>query len=184
MACNHKFQKYLSLSKLDFVPITLIVGTFNPVWPNENEAEWFYGRTKNNNFWDLLPRVYKQKSLINSSQQKWKAFCKEKKIAITDLIECINDANENNLEDVKLLSTFSDKSITTKFKDFKFIKIVELLKQNTEIKNVYFTRGATDNFWKKLWKPVEQYCNGNGITTKTLITPSGYAYYSRENTTN
>jgi hypothetical protein len=54
MPCPHKFQKCLNLDKLDFAPETLIVGTFNPAWPEDNYAEWFYGRTGNNYFWDVL----------------------------------------------------------------------------------------------------------------------------------
>jgi len=59
MACNHKFKKYLKLEKLDFIPETLIVGTFNPAWPAGNYAEWFYGRTSNNYFWEVLPNLKK-----------------------------------------------------------------------------------------------------------------------------
>ena len=33
MACDHKFNFFLRLEKLDFKPETLIVGTFNPAWP-------------------------------------------------------------------------------------------------------------------------------------------------------
>jgi len=50
MACNHKFIEYLNLENLDFEPTTLIVGTFNPEWPAGNQAEWFYGRTHNQDY--------------------------------------------------------------------------------------------------------------------------------------
>lgn len=41
MACRHKFIDYLNLDNLDFDPTTLIVGTFNPEWPDGNHAECF-----------------------------------------------------------------------------------------------------------------------------------------------
>ncbi|MBD0333667.1 MAG: hypothetical protein ICV66_13555, partial [Chitinophagaceae bacterium] len=92
MACLHKFHLYLNLERLDFEPTTLIVGTFNPSWPATNTAEWFYGRThdkqgtQNNNFWDVLPRLYGGDSLINKTPTEWKTFCHNKQIAITDII--------------------------------------------------------------------------------------------------
>lgn len=49
MPCNHKFQEDLNLERLDFKPTTLIVGTFNPEWPDGNQAQWFYGRTHDQN---------------------------------------------------------------------------------------------------------------------------------------
>jgi hypothetical protein len=99
MACSHKFAEYLNLERIDFEPTTLIVGTFKPGWENiNNNAPWFYGRThdlngnQNNNFWDVLPRLYEEQSLINNDHNAWKDFCSRKKIAITDIIQKIEDA--------------------------------------------------------------------------------------------
>lgn len=39
MPCNHKFLEFLNLEKLDFTPTTLIVGTFNPEWPDTNQGK-------------------------------------------------------------------------------------------------------------------------------------------------
>ena len=69
MACNHKFQNELSLQGLDYVPTTLIVGTFNPEWPEGNNARWFYGRTDNNYFWDLLPKMFGDEGLGGFSER-------------------------------------------------------------------------------------------------------------------
>ena len=41
MPCNHKFIEDLNLENLDFQPTTLIVGTFNPSWPENNQAQCF-----------------------------------------------------------------------------------------------------------------------------------------------
>lgn len=79
MPCNHKFIEDLNLKNLNFKPTTLIVGTFNPEWPVGNTAEWFYGRI-DNNFWDVLPRIYGNKSMRCSKPSDWKKFCEEKKL--------------------------------------------------------------------------------------------------------
>lgn len=183
MPCLHKFKEYLNLDYLDFEPTTLIVGTFNPEWPEGNKSEWFYGRThdehsnQNNNFWDVLPRVYNEPSLINAKALDWKAFCKRNLIAITDLISSIEDADENNPLHVKCLKTFSDSEIANTFKGQKPVHIHELLHNNPTIRNVYLTRGTGETFWRRLWKPVVKYCNKNGLNERKLLTPSGYAFY-------
>ncbi len=73
MSCNHKFIRDLELERIDFEPTTLIVGTFNPEWPANNTVEWFYGQThdansnRSNNFWDILPKIYGEPSLIDAT---------------------------------------------------------------------------------------------------------------------
>lgn len=70
MPCQHKFLNDLDLSyvrELGYTPTTLIVGTFNPAWP-EHPAPWFYGRTHDahgnpsNRFWHVLPELYGHRS--------------------------------------------------------------------------------------------------------------------------
>lgn len=180
MACNHKFIDDLSLTKIDFVPTTLIVGTFNPAWPKTNTAEWFYGRTQRNYFWNVLPRLYGDKSLIQKKPEDWKSFCKEKQIALTDLITSIQDADETKIDDIELLAGYSDKAIATGFKKFDLTDTPQLLKLHPSIKNVYLTRSTGDPFWRKLWSPAQAYTlQKKNIRQVTLITPSGYAYYQQ-----
>lgn len=177
MPCQHKFYDYLKLRNIDFEPETLLVGTFNPEVEG-NKAEWYYGRF-DNNFWDVLPRLYGSKSMRCSTPNEWKGFCKEHKIAITDLICSIEDADMNKKENVAKLKTFSDKLIANDFKNFEFNKVDNLLSNHKTIKNVYLTRGISDTFWKNLWKPIEKYSNENDLHEARLITPSGYAFYQQ-----
>jgi hypothetical protein len=179
MPCPHKFQEYLTLEKVTFDPKTLVVGTFNPKWPEGNPAKWFYGRTDNNHFWDVLPRLYGQNSLKDADVTDWKQFCTEQNVAITDLISCIKDADESNEDYRELLGGYSDKAITSNFKSFDFVDIVRILKEHKSIDRVLLTRGTGDKFWEKLWKPIEKYCDEHGIVCRTLMTPSGYAYYQQ-----
>jgi hypothetical protein len=180
MPCNHKFQIYLDLTQIDFEPTTLIVGTFNPSWPESNTAEWFYGRTASNCFWDILPRLYSEASLINATHVEWKQFCRDKQVALTDLISSIDDAEPGNREHIKMLGGFSDKAIEHNFDDFNFMDIVQLLKGQPSIKNVYITRGVMEAFWRHLWYPVAHYCNANKIHERKLLTPSSDASYQHE----
>lgn len=181
MPCPHKFQEYLTLEGLDFEPTTLIVGTFNPAWPAGNAAEWFYGRThdehgnQNNNFWDVLPRIYGEDSLINATHIEWKSFCQRHKIAITDLISSIEDADSKNNNHKKNLSTYSDDDITKNFYDFELVNVVRLLRKHTTISNVYITRSFTESFWKHKIFPLKNYCGIKEIGLKPLLTPSNYA---------
>lgn len=177
MPCQHKFHQYLNLERIDFEPTTLIIGTFNPSWPLNNQAEWFYGRTDNNTFWDVLPRLYQPESLIDATPAAWKQFCHDKKVAITDLISCINDADEDNPQHRTWLGDYTDTNIATRFFNHTATNIVQLLQNHPTILNVYLTRGADGTFWKCLWRPVKRYCEAVGITCKTLFTPSGNARF-------
>ena len=180
MSCQHKFYKDLNLERLNFEPVTLIVGTFNPEWPVENPAEWFYGRAKDTCFWDVLPRLYGEPSLINASLAEWKQFCHNKQIALTDLISSIDDADPNNPEHNKMLGGFSDNAIIHNFEDLNYVNIVQLLQRHPTIKNVYITRSITEAFWRHLWNPVMHYCSLNSIHERKLINPSGEASYQHQ----
>lgn len=185
MACIHKFESYLNLERLDFEPATLIVGTFNPSLPADNTAEWFYGRThdehgnQNNNFWDVLPRLFGEESLINAGSDQWKTFCRRKQIAITDLIYSIDDAEEADPAHVALLRSYSDKAIATSFRRHTPVNVANLLEQNPSIRNVFLTRGTGETFWRRLWRPVIQFADANNKYEAKLLTPSGYAFYQQ-----
>lgn len=181
MPCHHKFYDdlYIDYAK-DWKPDTLIVGTFNPEWPEDNYAEWFYGRTDNNYFWEVLPALYNKETLRKESVDSWKSFCKDNKIALTDLISEIKRADRNNANHYDLIASFSDKNIEVNFvgeNDLVTVDIVRILQENKSIKYVYLTRSAQKQPWRRLWKPVKVFCNQNGLTVKELLTPSGYAFY-------
>jgi hypothetical protein len=177
MPCPHKFIEDLNLDRLDFKPETLIVGTFNPAWPANNQAQWFYGRTARNHFWDVLPRHYGEASLINGTPADWKAFCKRHKIAITDLIISIDDADEENPEHVANLSSYSDKSIANDFNEQVPNNIIALLQNYPTITNIYLTNGANGTFWRRKWNIIGVYANQNNLYAKKLMTPSSYARF-------
>lgn len=189
MPCIHKFHNYLHLANINYQPTTLIVGTFNPQWPFNNMAQWFYGRTNNNYFWDVLPRIYGQPSLINGVADQWKSFCADNLITITDLIYSIEDADITNQLHHQWLTNYSDNNIANNFHHHTFVNVIALLENNPTINSIYLTRGITSPFWANLWNPVINYCNQNGLWVRQLLTPSGNARfqlgkYNRNNPNN
>lgn len=175
MACNHKFTQDLDLSYADWSVETLIIGTFNPEWSKVNNSDWFYSR-RTNNFWIVLPRIYSENELICSDRLAKIDFCRKYKIGITDLIKSINTANEE--EHLNTISSFSDKLIEVNFKnDLTLVNIIEILKNNPAIRNVYLTRSANNGLWGILWKNIKSYCIKKQIYCAELLTPSNYAMY-------
>lgn len=178
MACNHKFKSELDLSVLDYEPETIIIGTFNPSWPEKNYAEWFYGRTKENHFWEVLPKVYGENSLINGNPVFWKIFCKRHLIGVTDLIACINDADINNPNHLRILGNYSDGEIIKHFSSFATEHIFKIFKYHNSIKNVYLTCRGNGKFYSNLWNSIKELCKEKGIiNVEDLLTPSRYAGY-------
>ena len=150
----------------------MIVGTFNPEWPATNYAEWFYGRTSNNYFWDVLPRVYTSSEMRTKNQSDWKIFCKTNSIAITDLISSIDDAEITNENHIKLLGEYTDTSIATNFKKQIPTNIVAILKSKPTIKNIYLTTTVNTGLFKDWWNSIKIHCKQNNIYCKQLMTPS------------
>ena len=179
MPCNHKFLEYLSLERIqNFNPETLIVGTFNPQWPEENYAEWFYGRTRNNYFWDILPRMFGDPEMRGLDHLAWKNYCRQRKIAITDLLACIEDADETSERHRKTMREYADLGISTKFRTYIPNDIVSAMKDHSTIKAVYLTTTNVSSLWKRLWQPVSDYCGINRIWCQKLMTPSKGARYN------
>jgi hypothetical protein len=186
MSCKHKFYAELQLEHLEYEPTTLIIGTFNPGWDNiENSAPWFYGRThdvhgnQNNNFWDVLPQLYNEPTLIKGSEIKWKEFCFRNKIALTDLIACIDDAEPQNPNHLNIIKSFSDDSLVKSFKDFEYVDLVKILQLHPSIRNVYITRSTSQTFWRKSVSSLKKYASANSINVASIMTPSGYAYFQQ-----
>ncbi len=186
MPCDHKFISDLNLERIDFEPSTLIVGTFIPAWPANQNVEWFYGQTHDadpkrvNNFWDILPRIYAEPGLMDAGPAGWKQFCHKKQIAITGLIRSIDDADPANPEHIKILAGGDDKAIVYNFEDFVFVDIPGLLRKHPSIRNIYLTRGITEAFWRHVWNPVMQYCSLNDIRERRLLPPSAAPLYQHE----
>jgi hypothetical protein len=177
MPCPHKFFADLNLDRIDFEPLTLIVGTFNPAWPANNAAGWFYGRTRNNYLWDVLPRLHGQPDLRNSGPDDWKAFCRVNRVALTDLLAVILDANEDDPAHRKLLGNYLDSDIATKFREFEFTDMAALLEANSSIRQVYLTRQPGIPLFDSRWALVEQFAGEHperGLHVRQLLTVASF----------
>jgi hypothetical protein len=174
MTCKHKFYTELDLSYVDYEPEMLIVGTFNPEWPKANYAEWFYGRTDANYFWDVLPRMFEGKSLLTATPTEWKAFCKRNKIAITDLITEVTCFDKASDDDKAILASYGDTELIKQIEYFKYNSIAALKTKFPSIKQIYFTRKFDPN-WKEVWGK----CGVDHLAiVNELYTPSRYASYA------
>jgi hypothetical protein len=178
MPCNHKFTEHLNLENVNFDPRFLIIGTFNPEWPKDNYAEWFYGRTNNNYFWETLPRIFEEESLrINFNHNDWKNFCSRNRVALTDLITSINDAEELNPNHFEVISKFKDTEFANTFEDFEMTNVLRILENNPSIKKVFFTRNQGVNLFDNEISIINNYCVNNDIRFSYLMTPSANARF-------
>ncbi len=181
MPCNHRFIDDLyPKHKLKH----LFIGTFNPTWenPNGNNANWFYGR-RTNSFWRILPGIFNHPNMNNALHRQninlWKQYCVENNIGITEIIESINDANENNEDHRQRILGFQDNDLEV-FENVKFTKIEKLINKNVEsLCGVYLTRYShtlpANGIFGNRWKEIESFCNEKNIHISCLVTPSnGY----------
>ena len=189
--CKHKFQNHLKLEYVNWDVKTLFIGTFNPgcCEKEENSAEWFYGRTDKNMFWNTLGYIYANNPKLGNegTPELWMSFCKENKIAVTDLIYEINELDLRNGEDKKnLCSGFSDKKLENYIlqKQITPNKVEDLINNSPKLENLkfaYLTRRGADNPWNSLWNPIINICKKGEIKISTLTTPGGFNYFQFNN---
>jgi G:T/U-mismatch repair DNA glycosylase len=159
---------------------TLIIGTFNAEDQEglNNDAEWFYGRARNQ-FWYILPQLFGQPSLHRKEHQDipltelaslWKQFCVENSIVIIDIFKEIEGVLPNhgdnaiaNAEDVNLFN-------------------YELAFQNATFQNVIFTwKGQNDNTGLGVLKTLaHNWFTAQGSQVYHMVSPSPAFRRSRE----
>ncbi|WNM20387.1 uracil-DNA glycosylase family protein [Flavobacterium capsici] len=158
---THKFENH-EISKQTKI---LILGTFHP--DISNEADFFYGRSRNY-LWRILPLVINNQDLKQSPLENKFEFMKKFNIDFVDVIKKINVpiGQENNYKD-----TFID-SLVIEWKDI----IVEI--QNLEsLEAVYFTRKTfigIPNIENEISK-IRNHCVKKCIRFCLLETPSRYS---------
>ena len=176
MAFEHKFIADLQLQYVDWEVKTIFIGTFNPDWKEcaNNNATWFYGRTQRNEFWEILPLIHKQPSLIDGDRNSWIEFCRKNKIAITDILSRINDADPESNEHRNIICKFKDDA----FEDFEVRNnnIPAILENFPSIKQICITRQEPlPDFWEECFMHMFQYIEDNPereIHVKYLRSPS------------
>ncbi len=175
MPCHHKFINDLQLQYVDWEVKTLFIGTFNPGWsvcPNNN-ADWFYGRTQRNEFWCILPTVHLEASLLNGNRNNWIDFCRKNNIAVTDILESINNADPANEAHKQAICRFKDDELA-QF-DVTINDIPAILENHPSIKQICVTRQTLPPFWENCFTNLVQYINQNPqrqIEVRYLRSPS------------
>ena len=114
---------------------------------------------------------------VQGAHPAWKAFYRRHRIAITDLISKIEDADIDNPEHHEHLRSYSDEAIAMNFDHFESTSVTDLLLDHPSITSVYLTRGFRHPFWKNLWQPIQRYCDQHDVRHKTLLTPSDYSRF-------
>lgn len=182
--CLHKFYNDLKLEYVNWEVRTLFIGTFNPICCPNNQAEWFYGRTINNMFWDTIGLFYENNDQLgqNGDPFEWKEFCKRNKLAVTDLIFSIEMFDFKDQTELDNLCDFSDKKLENYLHNGHFqSNFVEVLIENSpklkSLKCVYLTRSTVNYPWNLLWNPISHACQERGINYSKLLTPGGYNYF-------
>ena len=176
MPCYHRF--YGLHNPNDLFPNwefhTLFIGTFNPLWTfaKGQNADYFYGRTGRNYFWDVLPEVYGFEKSRKNGKESWIKFLSQNKIGITDLLLNIRDAEENNLIHYQYLRTKSDINIA-RFNNLEWNtdNIIKLILQN-KIKTVLITNLTSPEKFENEILRIKNASNEKHITFKRLVTPS------------
>jgi hypothetical protein len=178
MSCNHKFINDLDLSYASWTVNTLFIGTFNPGWHcTNNYAEWFYGRTNNNEFWTILPLLHNRESLKTANKSDWLDFCRKENIGITDILTSIPFADVGLHFEAICKSNFSDSVIEKNFnaRELVFTDLISILKNRPSIRTVCITRRGITGIWKKALSPVLAYCEAHNIAFLPLRSPSRFA---------
>lgn len=143
----------------------LILGTFNPD-TEKNEADFFYGRSRNF-LWKLLPTAFQKPDLKKASKQEKLSFIEQGKIDFIDLIAEIevDDGQETNYND-----DFIDSKVT-KWQNTK--TEIEKLKN---LKMICFTRKTVTDIPNMNYQIeiIQEYCFKNGIYFKALTTPARF----------
>lgn len=177
MSCKHRFYNSLIPEENNYE--FLFIGTFNPEWnaKNGNNADYFYGR-ESNLFWCILPHAFEENCLINSRPIEWINFCKQTRhrIAITDIIKEIDNADKNNQKHREvLLNGFEDKKLEKFELTFNNSEIKEFIRRNQETLNgVFLTRKSKDGLSKiwDNWLEIKKLCKKSNVYATELLTPS------------
>ncbi len=181
MTCPNKFLDDVGLDRLTFDPRILVIGTFTPDCIHREHVQWFHGamgegindHVGGDHFWSVLPRLYGERSLrFEGAELLWKDFCNEHRIALTDLILGIEDFELSDDPDLENVCSCSEQIHSNAFLKLQLNDILALLAKYPSIGYVYFTGNPDNKYWKKICKPISEYCKANKIYYAGLTAPS------------
>jgi hypothetical protein len=207
MPIQHKFLNYNEwnngfytensiLKNKEYLPEVLFIGTFNPMTPNDNHADFFYGR---NWFWPAFKNLFIENAYIlvnrrmpsngvpnyplNPTIEDIFDICKKAKISFADMINGVfpetndydllnndnviyNNVEYNLIQDDALARLNQINQI-----DWNIENISNYLCENPQIKNVYFTRRPI-GIWLRKWNELKKSNCSRNIEFGKIYTPS------------
>lgn len=124
----------------------LFIGTFNPIWdrPDAINAAYFYGRSAY--FWDTVSIFFEDRPYAYDrvDRQAMIDFCQLHKIGFTDLIRCVEDADQDNPRHREQIYSVRDDELE-RFQTIDWnTKAIEDFLGQKRPKNVYFTLLSTN----------------------------------------
>jgi hypothetical protein len=180
MPCFHKFYGHVAhmVGENGLLPNweadTLIIGTFNPEkdWVLNNPANYFYGRPRNY-LWKSLPVFACNNPIHRQDVNEQISFLTNRRIALTDLLISINDADITIPDHIRRIRSFKDSDLNI-FQEFHWntTGIINYI-QNKGISVVCFTKIGGDFPFGRQITAIENYCNLNNVINFRLHTPTG-----------
>jgi hypothetical protein len=179
MPCNHKFfgHPLHLVGQNGLLPNweaeTLIIGTFNPSneWVPDNQADYFYGRS--NFFWKVLPVFACEEVINNNNVIEQIDFLQRNRIAITDLLISIDDADIDNLQHIDWIGNYLDNNFANfNGLTWNLLNIFQYI-QDKNISAVYFTKLGNNPPFGAQISAIENYCDQHAIINHRLHTPTG-----------
>ena len=203
MAIEHKFlnhdfgngfaTKNAILSTVPYDPEVFILGTYNPVSPNNQFVDFFYGR---NWFWTIFANYFihnathliQKRAVTDFTQPTLEEIfrlCKKLKLSFSDLIgQTLHHQNPNYqfvpINKVQfngnVYSLIDDNGLAALNNidqvDWNTQNIVKYLIETPSIKTVYFTRKPT-GVWQMQWNILTNHPQLQHISFSNIHTPSG-----------
>jgi G:T/U-mismatch repair DNA glycosylase len=165
---KHKFRNFKNQQDIE----TLILGTFNPDTP-ENLADFFYGRGKNY-LWNLLPTVFGQPGLKNSTLAEKVDFILKNKIGFTDIVQ---EIEVEKGDEKKFADNFIDSKIT------KWIDFDSIIADYPKVKKVFLTRKSFMDIPKMKTQIdlIKNKCQTKGVEFFILPTPARFENQTKLN---
>ena len=149
----------------------LIIGTFNPD-KEGNEAEYFYGRSRNY-LWRILSNCYQVEDLKGKSTNEKIKFAENHKIAFIDLVKSADYKDKNvDYDDVKLDLHVHD-----------WNNVDKLVSSLMHLRKVVFTRKTFNDIpnIKKEIDKVHAVCKERNIDYANLVSPARFVNDKKTN---
>ncbi len=158
---KHRFLE----TKINLNTETLIIGTFNPE-TEENQAEFFYGRSRNY-LWRLLPTAYREKDLKNASKREKLDFIARRNI---DFIDLISEIEVVKGQEANYYDSFIDNKVT------QWRNVIFEMGRLKNLKRVCFSRKTFSDIpnMKKQIAEIQEYCDRNGLYFQAMTTPARF----------